>query len=100
MKGEYHGVMTVDEFYQASRQDRVFFDQFKITHFRAAYWYFTPCNHNGVVTVPCDAEGNPLAGYISAGSYRPAAEKYDPIRLEPVPVPRHFIPVLGAGRRG
>jgi hypothetical protein len=93
MKGKYGGPMPVDEFYQALYQDRAFFDRHAITHIRAVYVYFTPCDEYGEPVTIRDQQGNPMDGYVSAGGYRSAADAYDrSAKLEPVPLRRGFSP--------
>jgi hypothetical protein len=92
MKGKYGGPMPVEDFYQALYQDRAFFDRHGITHIRAAYLYFTPCDISGEPVTIRDSQGNPMDGYISAGGYHSAADAYDAATLEPTPLSRRFTP--------
>lgn len=88
MKGKYGGPMTVDDLFQALYQDREFFDRHGITHVRATYLYFTPCDEHGNAVVVGDSNGNPIDGYTSAGGYHSAADAYDAGSLTPSVVRR------------
>lgn len=93
MKGKYGGPMTVDQFFQALYQDRDFFHRHNITHLRATYLYFTPCNEFGEPVGIYDQAGNPIDGYLSAGGYQSAADFYDQGQLEPKTIARsRFTP--------
>ena len=83
MKGKYGGPMSVDDLFQAFFQDRDWFYKRGITHVRATYLYFTPCNEHGQPVHIRDQNGNPIDGFISAGGYHCAADAYDLCRLEP-----------------
>ena len=83
MKGKYGGPMSVDDLFQALFQDRNWFAERGITHVRATYLYFTPCNEQGEPVHVRDQNGKPLDGFISAGGYQCAADSYDLCRLEP-----------------
>ncbi len=77
MKGNYGGPMPVDDLFQALFQDRDWFSRRGITHIRAAYLYFTPCDEQGQPVHITDQNGSPVDGYISAGGYHCAADNYD-----------------------
>ena len=91
MKAKYGGPMSVDDFYQALWQDRQFFTTHAITHVRAVYVYFTPCDEYGQPVTVCDPLGNIIEGFNSAGAYHCAADAYDRAAaqdLTPKPVTR------------
>ncbi len=88
MKGKYGGPMPLEDFYQALFQDKEFFERHNITHLRATYLYFTPCDQYGQPVIIRDAAGNPIDGYMSAGGYHCAADSYDTGALEPRSVVR------------
>lgn len=94
MKGKYGGPMTVDDLFQALYQDRQFFERHGITHVKATYLYFTPCDEYGHTVVIGDGTGSPIDGYVSSGGYHSAADAYEKVSLEPAslsrPVPRPF----------
>lgn len=87
MKGKYGGPMSVDDFYQALYQDReTFFTRHGITHLRAVYLYFTPCDEYGQPVLVGDELGNPIEGYVSAGAYQSAADAYEKAASAPQPL--------------
>jgi hypothetical protein len=88
MKGKYGGPMPVGDFFQAVFQDKEFFARHNITHVRATYLYFTPCDEYGQPVIITDAAGNPIDGFMSAGGYHSAADSYDAGSLEPQAVIR------------
>ena len=93
MKGKYGGPMDVEDLFQALYQDREFFSRYGITHVRAAYLYFTPCDEHGDAVTICDPGGNPIHGYVSSGRYRPAAEEYETRDVQATPLARpRFTP--------
>ena len=94
MKGQYQGPMSIDDLFQALWQDRCFFRRHGIKYIRSARLYFTPCDEYGGKIAIYDPDGNPVGGYISAGSYRSAAERYDSGLLEPQTVIRQALPVF------
>lgn len=77
MKGKYGGPLSVDDFYQALYQDREWYRQRGITHLRATFVYFTPCDEHGQQVIIKDQTGNPIDGFISAGGYHCVADSYD-----------------------
>ncbi len=99
MKGKYGGPMPVTDLFQALFQDKDFFERHGITHVRATYLYFTPCDENGQPVVIGDANGNPIDGYVSAGGYQSAADAYENSELEPKAVFRETTS-SGSGSRG
>src|SRR5690348_1380810 len=80
MKGKYPGVRTVDDFFRALPQDRLFFQSNNITHIRDACLFFFACDPQGRELVIYDEGGYPIEGYVSAGVYRSAAEQYEELR--------------------
>lgn len=94
MKGKYGGPMSVDDLFQALYQDREFFDRHGITHVRATYLYFTPCDEAGKTIIVGDTYGNPIDGYLSAGGYHSAADAYENRELQPRAV---FRETTGSG---
>lgn len=80
--------MSVDDLFQALYQDRDFFDRHGITHVRATYLYFTPCDQHGNAIAIGDGAGRPIDGYVSSGGYHSAAEAYDQVTLEPTTLSR------------
>ena len=76
MKGKFGGPMTVAEFYQKLYQSKAFFEQHGITHLKATYLYFTPCNQYGEPVVIADGIGNPVDGFKAPG-YSCAADNYE-----------------------
>ena len=91
--------MPVKDLFQALFQDREsFFEKHGITHVRATYLYFTPCDEDGQPVVIGDEQGNPIDGYLSAGGYQSAADAYEKPDLEPEPVFRE-TKTAGAGTR-
>lgn len=95
MKGKYGGPISIEDFYQALYQDRDFFKRHGITHIRATYLYFTPCNAYGQPVFVSDKAGNPIDGFISAGGYHSAADAYDSGSLEPRSLSRAPLPFTG-----
>lgn len=92
MKAKYGGPMSVDDFYQALWQDRHFFDSHAITHVKAVFLYFTPCDKYGQPVTVCDQVGNLIEGFNSAGAYHAAADAYERAaaqNLTPKPVTRY-----------
>ena len=86
MRGKYEGIIPVEELFQALWQDREFFEGHGITHLRAVFLYFTPCDERGEQVV-IKRHGRPVEGYVSAGCYRSAAANYDNVqRLTPAPL--------------
>ena len=89
MKGKYKGPMTVDEFFQALFQDRhAFFDKHASSALiKNATIYVIFCDEYGETVNLRDSQGQPIEGYISAGAYLSAADKYESIDIEPKPLP-------------
>ncbi|MDP2619199.1 MAG: hypothetical protein Q8P46_03335 [Hyphomicrobiales bacterium] len=93
MKGKYGGPMPVNEFYQALYEDKAgFFERLGITHVRAAYLYFTPCDESGEPVTIRDKSGRPMDGYVGAGGYRSAADAYDRASAAPLEARPLFRP--------
>lgn len=83
MKGKYGGPLPIEDLFQALWQDRQFFDRHGITHVKATYLYFTPCDETGQTVLVGDSRGEPIDGFVSSGGYRAAADSYERVDLEP-----------------
>jgi len=91
MRGKYHGMMPVEDFFQAVYQDIEFFKKHSITHIKSACLYFTPCDEHGQTVVVRNESGQIIDGFMSAGAYPSAAQQYDDLELEPRPVARSTL---------
>ena len=77
MKVSFHGIYTLEEFFQALYQEREKFEKLGIKYVRRAQLYYTPVDEYGEPVVPIDPDtGDPVKGWKSDGAYKSAAHDY------------------------